>query len=142
VTRFGLDQHTGDHDELQTHSDKKDDMYSMLSVNCKYRKQITNLHIESREVLELETKMDDKYKPLMQKLCKWSPPAVYKPIKSCEIDVLFAESINKAQLNLPVKRTDVGKYVFGTKSILAKVVNGKLLVRVGGGYLGVDEFIE
>jgi len=86
--------------------------------------------------------MDDKYKPLMQKLCKWSPPAVYKPIKTCEIDVLFAESINKAQLNLPVKRTDVGKYVFGTKSILAKVVNGKLLVRVGGGYLGVDEFIE
>ena len=142
VARFKSDSYVGHHDELTTHSSAPDDMYSMLSVNCKFRKEITHLHKESKELIELEEKMDEKFKPLLQKLCKWTPPPLYKPVKTCEIDVLFAVAINKAQLNLSVKRTDVGKYVFGTKNILAKIVNGRLLVRVGGGYLGVEEFIE
>ena len=59
-----------------------------------------------------------------------------------EKEALAKQRQKQAQLNLSVKRTDVGKYVFGTKNILAKIVNGRLLVRVGGGYLGVEEFIE
>lgn len=35
-----------------------------------------------------------------------------------------------------------GKYLFGTKQILAKIINGKLVIRVGGGYMSIDEFIE
>ena len=35
-----------------------------------------------------------------------------------------------------------GKYLFGTKSIIAKIVNMKLLIRVGGGFMSADEFIE
>jgi hypothetical protein len=31
--------------------------------------------------------------------------------------------------------------LFGSKNILAKIVNGKLLIRVGGGFMGADEFI-
>lgn len=58
------------------------------------------------------------------------------------MDTLFAYHVNKAQLALPVKRLGPGKYMFGSKQILAKIVNGKLLIRVGGGYCGADEFIE
>jgi hypothetical protein len=32
--------------------------------------------------------------------------------------------------------------MFGTKKISAKVMNGKLFVRVGGGYLSIDEYIQ
>ena len=32
--------------------------------------------------------------------------------------------------------------MFGTKSVMAKVINGKLVIRVGGGYMGADEFIR
>ena len=32
--------------------------------------------------------------------------------------------------------------MFGTKKIYAKVMNDKLVVRVGGGYMGIDEFIN
>lgn len=32
--------------------------------------------------------------------------------------------------------------MFGTKRISVKIVNDKLLIRVGGGYMSVDEFIE
>ena len=32
--------------------------------------------------------------------------------------------------------------MFGTKKILAKIINGKLVIRVGGGYMSAEEFIE
>jgi hypothetical protein len=32
--------------------------------------------------------------------------------------------------------------MFGTKKISAKVMNGKLFVRVGGGFLTIDEYIQ
>ena len=32
--------------------------------------------------------------------------------------------------------------MFGTKKITAKVMNGKLLVRVGGGYTSIEEYIN
>lgn len=32
--------------------------------------------------------------------------------------------------------------MFGTKKILAKIINGQLVIRVGGGYMNADEFIE
>jgi len=43
---------------------------------------------------------------------------------------------------LNVKRIAPGKYLFGTKNIMAKIINGKLVIRVGGGYMSADEFIE
>jgi hypothetical protein len=43
---------------------------------------------------------------------------------------------------LNVKRLGPGKYLFGTKNIMAKIINGKLVIRVGGGYMSADEFIE
>jgi hypothetical protein len=41
-----------------------------------------------------------------------------------------------------VKRLGPGKYMFGTRNIIAKIINGNLLIRVGGGYMSADEFIE
>ena len=32
--------------------------------------------------------------------------------------------------------------MFGTKKIYCKIINGKLVVRVGGGYMGMEEFIS
>lgn len=34
-----------------------------------------------------------------------------------------------------------GYYSFGQKKIFAKITNGKLVIRVGGGYMGIDEFM-
>ena len=41
-----------------------------------------------------------------------------------------------------MQRTSAGNYLFGTKKILAKIINGKLVIRVGGGYMNAEEFIE
>jgi len=42
---------------------------------------------------------------------------------------------------VPVKRIGDGYYIFGTKKIYAKIMNGKLVIRVGGGFMVIEEFI-
>lgn len=39
-------------------------------------------------------------------------------------------------------RLQPGVYSFGSKKVCIKVDNGKINIRVGGGYLRIDEFIE
>lgn len=66
----------------------------------------------------------------------------FKAVKGDEIDELFVEHLNQVDYDLEVKRLSTGQYMFGTKRISVKIVNGKLLIRVGGGYMSVEEFIE
>ena len=42
---------------------------------------------------------------------------------------------------MPISRLGNGFYMFGSKKIYAKIINAKLLIRVGGGYMGIDEFM-
>jgi len=41
-----------------------------------------------------------------------------------------------------VKRLGPGKYMFGSRQIMAKIINGKLVIRIGGGYMSAEEFVE
>ena len=41
-----------------------------------------------------------------------------------------------------MQRISGGNYMFGTKKILAKIINGRLIIRVGGGYMNAEEFID
>jgi len=75
------------------------------------------------------------------------PPKVprkdwYKPIKGDAVDELMAKYLNDMKFPLPVKRLGEGYYNFGTKKIYAKIMQGKLVIRVGGGFMSVEEFIN
>ena len=41
-----------------------------------------------------------------------------------------------------IERLGGGYYMFGTKKIYCKILNGKMLVKVGGGYLDMEEYIK
>ena len=43
---------------------------------------------------------------------------------------------------VPVRRLGDSFYIFGTRKIYAKIMNGKLVIRVGGGFMVIDEFIK
>lgn len=43
---------------------------------------------------------------------------------------------------MPIKKLGDGYYLFGTRKIYAKILNGKLVIRVGGGYMVIEEFIS
>lgn len=66
----------------------------------------------------------------------------YKAIKGDIVDEMLAKYINQAGVQLPITRLGGGFYMFGTKKIYAKIMNNKLVVRVGGGFMGIDEFIH
>ena len=68
---------------------------------------------------------------------------VYKPKSDDPIDKMLAEFLN-ANGGSPVKfsRMGGGFYMFGNKKIYAKIINGKLVIRVGGGYMGIEEFMR
>lgn len=84
----------------------------------------------------------EKYSGLKKDLAVEKQVKIYKAVKGDAIDELWAYHLNQHALDLEVKRISVGKYIFGTRNIMAKIINGKLVIRVGGGYMSADEFIE
>lgn len=54
---------------------------------------------------------------------------------------MISEWIYAKNCPIPINRVGNGYYQFGQKKIYAKVTNGKLVIRVGGGYMGIDEFM-
>ena len=69
------------------------------------------------------------------------PKIRYKAMKGDVVDNMVAEYFNETNCPVPLERMGNGYYMFGTKKIFAKIINGKLVIRVGGGYMGIDEFI-
>jgi len=116
--------------------------YYMISVNCKYKPRIHQMLKQLRKINQRRKELAERYEPLKRDLSHFKEAQLYKAIKGDEIDELFGKAINDSKLSLTVKRLSSGKYIFGTKHILAKIINGKLVIRVGGGYMNAEEFIE
>ena len=72
--------------------------------------------------------------------------AVYIPVKEDSIDKRLAEFINnypdRAKLKIMFMRESEGVYQFGTKRVAVKVEKDNIKIRVGGGYLSIDEFLD
>jgi hypothetical protein len=66
----------------------------------------------------------------------------YVPDNGDEVDQMLAKYLNVNNCPVPIRRLGGGYYLFGTKKIYAKILNGKLVIRVGGGYMVIDEFIQ
>lgn len=46
------------------------------------------------------------------------------------------------EMKVPLERIAENKYLFGTKKVQTQIINGKLMVRVGGGYMTLAEFMD
>jgi len=72
--------------------------------------------------------------------------AVYIPMKDDAIDKKLAEFINnypeRQKLKIMFMRESEGVYQFGTKRVAVRVDKDKINIRVGGGYLSIDEFLD
>ena len=114
----------------------------MVYVNCKHKRIILQLLKDLKRINGLRRAMEDKYAPLKRELLNLRDMPIYRPVENDEVDKAFGHALNQNVVNIPVKRLQSGKYMFGTRMILAKIINGKLVIRVGGGYMSVNEFIE
>lgn len=81
-------------------------------------------------------------KNTMGEVKKRQPP--YVPVKDDPVDAALAEYLNAKEVQVPIKfiRQEGGNYTFGTKKVYVKVENGRLLVKVGGGFTSIDEFLS
>lgn len=66
---------------------------------------------------------------------------LFKPKKGDEIDMMLSEMLIRLGIPVSISKIGNGFYMFGNKKIFCKIINGKLVVRVGGGYMGIEEFI-
>ena len=57
------------------------------------------------------------------------------------IDEMLETYIRTNKVRVPIQRIDQSKYLFGTRVIIAAIQNGALLVRVGGGFMTIDELV-
>jgi len=72
--------------------------------------------------------------------------AVYIPVDDDSVDSKLAEYINnypeRSRLRVMFMRESSGVYQFGTKRVYVKVEKDKIIIRVGGGFLTIDEFLD
>ena len=72
--------------------------------------------------------------------------AVYTPLKGDVIDNKLAEYINdypdRQKLKIMFIRESAGVYEFGSKRVMIKVERNKIQVKVGGGFIKIEEFLD
>ena len=72
--------------------------------------------------------------------------AVYIPVKECAVDKKLAEYINnypeRSKLKIMFMRESAGVYEFGSRRVMVKVERDKIQIKVGGGFLSIDEFLD
>jgi hypothetical protein len=83
-----------------------------------------------------------KPKPVVEEKLPTPVKTPVKAVKGDAVDEMFQDYIAKIGLDFPITRIGGGFYMFGTKKIYAKIMNGRLVIRVGGGFMGVEEFIS
>lgn len=70
------------------------------------------------------------------------PRKSYLAVKGDAVDEMMAKYVNECKYYVPVERLAEGHYMMGTKKVYAKIMNGKLIIRVGGGYMLIEEFLK
>ncbi len=97
---------------------------------------LTNLRDTETEVETLKSYVID----LKQRI------AVYIPARDDPTDRKLAEYINnypdRSKLKIMFLRESEGVYEFGSKRVMVKVEQDKIRIRVGGGFLSIDEFLD
>lgn len=54
----------------------------------------------------------------------------------------MAQALNTCEFYVPTQRISDGNYLFGTQKLTAKIMNDRLVVRAGGSYMLIDEFLK
>ncbi len=71
---------------------------------------------------------------------------IYSPAKDDPMDRRLAEYINNAPVATRAKmnfvRESEGIYKYGKKRVFMKIEKDQIIIRVGGGYLTIEEFVE
>ena len=126
---------------MQKEIQAQNNYISALEDKC-YEANKTSLDLLS-DVRMLETEVDTLKAYIVDLKQRIS---VYIPVKNDEVDRKLAEYINnypdRQKLRIMFMRESQGVYEFGSKRVMVKVERDKIQIKVGGGYLSIDEFLD
>ena len=147
--RADLDQLIADLEKLKVaHKESRAYVLSNLDAGSKILLEESTKVFQQAERLEQMIDAVDKtaeeidgMKNSLGEVKKRNPP--YVPAKDDLVDIALSEYLNSREAPVPIKfvRQGGGNYLFGTKKIYIKIETGRLLVRVGGGFTSIDEFL-
>lgn len=76
---------------------------------------------------------------MIQKQLEAIPVPIVKKFSDIVDQMIFDFKAQK-KIDIFIQKLSPNNYLFGTKKIYAKVVNERLLIRVGGGFMDIDAF--
>ena len=85
------------------------------------------------EIDEIESRRNEYVKEQNRK---------YKAKKGDEVDEMISKYLGNSEEGVVIKRMAEGRYMIGEKKVSAKILNEKLLIRVGGGYQTLEEYLK
>ena len=131
-----IDRYNEDIERLTNDKELLIERLNDLSISVTQKMQ----QIEQMEMLLADK---DKIIEIMTKRIKEKQvkQPVFTQPKGDTIDQMLGFYINQTNCPVPIRKLGNGYYLFGTKKIYAKILNGKLVIRVGGGYMIIEEFI-
>lgn len=106
---------------------------------------------DSDALINLKNRQIDFLQAILKEMAKQSGISIeqtkkrggaYSAAKGDMLDQMLGAYINEHGCAVPIRRLGNGYYLFGTRKIYAKILNGKLVIRVGGGYMVIEEFIN
>ena len=76
-----------------------------------------------------------------------SDQLIYHPVPSDFVDRKLGEYINSSPLKIRINlmrldRENEGVYRFGSKRAFIKIENDCIIIRVGGGFMNMEEFVD
>lgn len=115
----------------------------MLIARLNDLSQQVTAKIDAIEEIELDLRDKDRIIEIMNKKIrdKQKRPVFTMP-KGDTLDQMLSQYINAANCPVPLRKIGGGQYWFGTKKIYAKILNGRLVIRVGGGFMIIEEFVQ
>lgn len=135
------DEYVNDRANLRRELDKKGDF--MIELEEKVHKANSTSLTLLNKVKDSEREID-VLKDYIYELK--SRVAIYIPVREDPIDKKLAEYINnypdRSKLKIMFMRESSGIYQFGSRKIYVRVEKDRIIIRVGGGYLTIDEFLD
>lgn len=131
--------------------DEKEKLHTELISASDYilelEQKVLEANQKSLEILQHLKSAEEEIETLKQYIIDLKARiAVYIPVKGDTVDKRLAEYINnypdRNKLKIMFMRESEGVYQFGSKKVAVKVEQDKIKVRVGGGYMSVDEFLD
>lgn len=116
-----------------------DELYLLLELNVEIKKKLRQL---LADIDGLSKRIIESWKKYLAKKAKSPPQKSYQAVKGDEVDEMLAKWINLHGCTIWFEWLGGGFYMFGSKKIYAKIMNGKLVIWVGGGYMSIDEFMK